>query len=109
EAVLVLSKTQASKETARVRDPKPAVLRMQMRGANTPSEVIGIDRLPGKSNYFIGDDPGKWRTDIATFAKVQYRGVYPGIDLIYYGNGRQLEYDFVVSPGADPAAIRLAF
>ncbi|HXJ96599.1 MAG TPA: SBBP repeat-containing protein, partial [Terriglobia bacterium] len=69
----------------------------------------GLDELPGKSNYFIGNDPKKWRTNVANYAKVKYEGVYPGIDLVYYGNQRQLEYDFVVAPGADPAAIRLAF
>src|SRR5207247_5582235 len=65
--------------------------------------------LPGKANYFIGNDPKKWRTNVPTYAKVQYRDLYHGIDLIYYGNQRQLEYDFVVSPGADPNLIKLAF
>src|SRR5262249_24945873 len=55
------------------------------------------------------NDPGKWRTNVPTYAKVRYSEVYSGIDLMYYGNGRQLEYDFVVAPGGDPGAIRLAF
>ena len=71
--------------------------------------MTGLDELPGKSNYFIGNDPAKWRTNVPTYAKVRYENVYPGIDLVYYGNQRQLEYDFVVAPGADPRAIRLAF
>jgi len=69
---------------------------------------MGADELPGKSNYFIGNDPQKWRTNVPTYAKVKYQGVYPGVDLVYYGNqGGQLEYDFVVAPGADPSAIAL--
>ena len=69
--------------------------------------MTGEEELPGKINYLIGKDPSKWRTGVATYAKVRYEQVYPGIDLVYYGNQRQLEYDFVVGPGADPARIRL--
>src|SRR5262249_19390755 len=66
--------------------------------------------LPGKTNYFIGGDPRKWRTDVPTYAKVKYEAVYPGVDMVYYGaQGRELEYDFIVAPGADPKAIRLSF
>jgi len=78
-------------------------------GANLEPSVVGAEELPGKANYFIGSDPANWRTDVPTYAKVRYKNVYPGIDLIYYGNQRQLEYDFVVSPGADPRRIRLGF
>jgi YVTN family beta-propeller protein len=85
------------------------VLRMQLKGSNTAPQVIGLDELPGKSNYFIGNDPQKWRTNVSHYAKVRYREVYPGVDLIYYGNQRQLEYDFVVAPGADPKAVMLGF
>ncbi len=85
-----------------------AVLRMRLVGANASAVVTGADELPGKSNYFIGNDPKKWRTNVATYAKVKYHNVYPGVDLVYYGNqGGQLEYDFVVAPGADPSAIKL--
>ena len=69
----------------------------------------GLDELPGKANYFIGRDPKRWRTDVAGYAKLRCRGVYPGIDLLYYGSGRELEYDFVVAPGGDPTRIRLRF
>ena len=75
--------------------------------ANPAAKVTGEEELPGKINYLIGKDPSKWRTGVATYAKVRYEQVYPGIDLVYYGNQRQLEYDFVVGPGADPARIRL--
>src|SRR5204862_3585507 len=81
---------------------------MKLVGANRTAKVTGLDELPGKSNYFIGNDPKKWRTDVPTYAKVRYQDVYPGIDLVYYGNQRQIEYDFVVAPGADPKAIALA-
>ncbi len=81
---------------------------MKLVGANPSPQLTGRDELPGKSNYFIGNDPAKWRTNVPNYAKVKYADVYPGIDLVYYGNQRQLEYDFVVAPGADPRAIRLA-
>jgi uncharacterized repeat protein (TIGR01451 family) len=86
-----------------------AGLQMQLLGANSGAETIGEDRLPGKNNYFIGNDPKKWRTNIPTYAKVRMENVYPGVDLVYYGNQGQLEYDFVLQPGADPHAIKLAF
>ena len=84
-----------------------AVLSMKLVGANRHSQVTGLEELPGKSHYLIGKDPKKWRTDVRHYAKVQYQDVYPGIDLVYYGNKRQLEYDFVIAPGADPRAITL--
>jgi hypothetical protein len=90
----------ADRETA-------SVLRMRLRNANSAAKVSGIDELAGTSNYFIGNDPAKWRTNVPTYAKVKYEGIYNGIDLVYYGNQRQLEYDFIVSPGADPS--RIAF
>jgi hypothetical protein len=83
------------------------VLRMKLRNANLAAKVTGQDELAGTSNYFIGNDPAKWRTNVPTYAKVKYEGIYPGIDLVYYGNQRQLEYDFIVAPGADPR--RIAF
>jgi hypothetical protein len=82
-------------------------LRMQLAGASTVTRPLGEEQLPGVANYFIGSDPAGWHTNIPTFAKVRYAGVYPGIDLVYYGNQRQLEYDFAVAPGASPGVIRL--
>ncbi len=79
-----------------------ATVRMRPAGGNALAPVDALSELPGKSNYFIGSDPEHWHTGIPTYAQVRYRDVYPGIDLLYYGNQRQLEYDFVVSPGADP-------
>src|SRR5688572_25139265 len=86
-----------------------AVLRMSLAGANAEPRLTATGELPGKSNYFIGKDPAKWRTNVAHFSRVRYEAVYKGIDLEYYGNQRQLEYDFRVAPGADPDRIRLAF
>lgn len=82
----------------------PAV-HMQFVGANPAAEVSGIDRLEGKANYFIGKDPAKWITNVPTYGKVKYTAVYPGVDLLFYSNPHQLEYDFTLRPGADPATI----
>src|SRR5579862_8044539 len=84
-------------------------LRMELKGANAQAQVSGSDELPGTANYFLGNDPARWRTHVPTFAKVHYAGVYPGIDLIYYGNQRRLEYDFVVAPHANPRQVELHF
>jgi Beta-propeller repeat len=83
-----------------------ALLRMKLVKANPAAKVTGVDELPGKSNYFIGNDPKKWRSNVPAYEKVRYEGIYPGVDLLYYGNQRQLEYDFVVAPGADPRRIQ---
>jgi hypothetical protein len=89
-------------------EPKAsAVLRMKLVGANPSPQVAGLEKLSGKSNYFLGKDPKKWRTNIPLYAKVKYESVYPGVDLVYYGNQGQLEYDFVVGPGANPRDIAL--
>ncbi len=88
---------------------RPDVARMKLTGCNPAPEVRGLDELSGKSYYFIGDDPKKWQSKVPNYARVRYQGVYPGIDLVYYGDQRQLEYDFVVAPGADPKPIQLSF
>jgi hypothetical protein len=92
--------------------PKSAacdIVRVALAGAGGKTEPVGEEQLPGTVNYFIGSDPAKWRTSVPTYAKVRYAGIYPGIDLVYYGNQQQLEFDFVVAPNADPRAIRLRF
>ncbi len=86
-----------------------AVLRMRLIGANPAAKVTGGGELPGKSNYFIGNDPAKWRTDVPNFGKVSCEQIYPGIDLVYYGNQRKLETDFIVAPGAKAEAISIGF
>ena len=87
----------------------PFVLRMNILGANPAAVVAGERELEGKANYLIGNDPALWRTNVPTFGRVRYAEVYPGIDVIYYGNQERLEYDFVVAPGRDPGVITLAF
>lgn len=84
-----------------------STLRMRLVGANAGAKVSGLDEQQGKSNYFIGNDPSKWRTNVPNYSRVGYREEYPGVDLVYYGNQRQLEYDFVVAPGADPRVITM--
>jgi len=109
EAVLALSKYNSDVKRDAKTPAKSLALRMSLVGAARTPVVSGVDELPGKANYFIGKNPEKWRTNVPTYARVQYRNVYPGIDLVYYGNQRQLEYDFVVTPGADPNRIVLGF
>ena len=118
EAVLALrgskANTHEAKSAGATRPVQPSmaapkaggVLRMKLVKANPAAKVTGADELAGPRNYFIGNDPAKWRSNIPTYAKVKYDGIYPGIDLVYYGNRRQLEYDFTVAPGADPRRIQ---
>ena len=87
----------------------PDVLRMKLKGANSSPAISSLEELPGRSNYFKGSDPAKWRSNVRHYARAHYSQVYPGIDLVYYGNQRQLEYDFIVAPGADPGVIALTF
>ncbi len=87
----------------------PAVVRMQLAGANRAAAAAGASPLPGKSSYFIGNEAAKWHRNIPQFARVRYQDVYPGVDLVYYGNQGQLEYDFEVAPGADPSSIAWRF
>ncbi len=84
-------------------------LEMKLAGANPNARVTGADRLPGKSNYLIGNDPAKWRNGVPQFARVRYENIYPGINLVFYGNRGRLEYDFQVAPGSDPSQAELEF
>ena len=86
------------------------MLRLELLGAEANAQIDGVDRLPGTVNYFIGKDSRKWRTHIPAYARVRYHNIYPGIDLVYYGTDQhQLEYDFIVRPGANPSSIALRF
>ncbi len=87
---------------------KTSVLRVHFDGANPSAEITGTKLLPGKTNYFIGNDPKKWHTDIPSYEGVRYRGIYPGVDVLFYGRQQRLEYDFIVAPGADPQVIALS-
>ncbi len=84
-----------------------SVVRVRTLGSNPAAKVSGVDRLDSISNYFVGKDQSKWRKNVANYGRVKYDSIYPGIDLIYYGNQQQLEYDYLVAPGADPNSIRL--
>jgi hypothetical protein len=86
----------------------PAVLRMRLESAGTP-QPVGEDEFETKTNYFIGNDPAEWHTDVPNFARVRYAEVYDGIDLVYYGKDGQVEFDFEVAPGADPSSIVMAW
>ncbi len=83
-----------------------ATLQFRLIGANNSPQVVGEDPQSGRVNYFIGKDPSKWYTNVPTYGKIRYKNVYPGIDLIFYGNHQQLEYDFAVAPKADPRQIQ---
>ncbi len=89
------------------RSATAAVVRIALAGANPRARVTGLDELPGKVNYLIGNDPSKWKTSVPLYAKVRYQDVYPRTDLVYYGNHHRLEYDFVLAPGASPSGISL--
>ncbi|HMK21311.1 MAG TPA: SBBP repeat-containing protein, partial [Terriglobales bacterium] len=99
EAVLALARP----------DAPNSVVRMKLSGANSHAQVEGRELLPGKSNYYIGNNPSRWQVGIPQYARVRYSQVYPGIDLVYYGSQGQLEYDFEIAPGADPRQVQLAF
>jgi hypothetical protein len=90
-------------------DANSSLVRLKLLGANDEASIDALDELPAKSNYFVGNDPKKWRTNVANYARVESRNVYPGIDMVYYGHSGQLQYDFNVAPGANPESIRLSF
>lgn len=89
-------------------DYHPRFLLMRVTGTEAPLEGVGEHPLPAKLNYFIGNDPTNWRTNVSSYARVRYPEIYPGIDLVYYENRGELEYDFIVAPGGDPNRIELA-
>ncbi len=114
EVALVLKPPQARKPEGFLKpsgsdDPLPAIVRLTLPGADPTPLIVGLNELPGKSHYFIGNDPIRWRTNLAHYSRVKYQAIYPGIDLIFYGRQRQLEYDFVVAPGTNPDTIQLKF
>ena len=84
-------------------------MRMKLLGANVAPRIVGENQQVSTSNYLIGNDPSKWRTSVPNYGRTRYQGVYPGVDLVYYGHDGRLEYDWIVSPSADPRRIRLRF
>lgn len=87
---------------------KRTSIQFQLIGSASNPQVMGEKQQPGVVNYFIGNDPTRWRRNIPTYSQIRYKNVYPGVDLIYYGNHQQLEYDFAVAPKADPQQIKFA-
>jgi hypothetical protein len=114
ETTMVLSRPKRkpdgpAREQAGAGESQQTVVRMKLAGASQTGWATGLEKLPGVSNYFIGSDPTKWRPDVPHYGRIAYEGVYRGIDLVWYGNQRRLEYDFVVAPGADPKQIQIAY
>ncbi len=108
EAVLRLRASHRDKDSA-AEATEAAVLRLQFLGANPTPTVFGQERRVAQANYFRGNDSKRWSTHVPLYARVRYENLYPGIDLVYYGNQQRLEYDFVLAPGADPERIRLRY
>jgi uncharacterized protein (TIGR03437 family) len=109
EAALVLWDAERAEDAPQSAGPNSQsnVLRFKTFGGRADAEVVGLDLLRTKSNYLIGNDPSDWRTEIPNYGRVEYRQVYPGIDLAFYGSQTKLEYDFVVAPGADPSDVAM--
>jgi len=99
------AKTEAMSDTK----PEAKLIKLSFLGGNPNPEIVAEGRLEGKVNYFIGNDPKKWKTDIPTYSSVLYKEVYKGIDIRFYGNQRQLEYDVIVKPGADPSKVKIVY
>ncbi|MGH9799645.1 MAG: hypothetical protein ACRD82_04710, partial [Blastocatellia bacterium] len=106
---LYLTDDEARFELKHKSSDKPKTLRVKLASDANKATVEGLGQLSGKSNYFIGNDPREWQTDVPTYTRVTQRGIYPGVDAVFYGNQQQLEYDFIVAPQSDPQQIELAF
>lgn len=91
------------------RSAERAALQMRFVGANSAPVMEGVERQETRTNYLLGNDPLRWHTNVPSYGRVQYSQIYPGVDLVYYGQQQRLEYDFVVAPGRDPGNIRMRF
>src|SRR5579872_7276840 len=113
-AVKYLARTQVgtlflTEREAKLTRRDAAPVRMRLAHAGKPKAIHGFEPTGGISNYFIGNDPAKWRTNIPNYRRVEFKSVYAGVDLVYYGNPQKLEYDLVVAPGADVSAIQVEY
>jgi Domain of unknown function DUF11/Beta-propeller repeat len=108
-AILSLVTKTRSTSSSSPSESRVRTLGMKLAGASPNASLSAVDPLPGKSNYFIGNNPAKWRTGVPQFARVRYENVYPGINLVFYGNRGHLEYDFQVAPSGDPSRAELEF
>src|SRR5262249_39848179 len=104
--VLTLQQAVSSDTSA---TPQSDVLQMQLVGSNAQAQSVALSALESRSNYLVGSDPSKWRMNVPNYGQVENQNVYAGVDVIDYGNQGNLEYDFIVAPGADAGAIRLGF
>ncbi len=102
-----MATTGRAETAAGLGEPVARAARLTLAGARPAARAEGEQALLGRVNYFMGDDPRAWRTGVATFGRVRYREVYPGIDLVWHGDRGRIEFDLVVAPGADPGRIRL--
>ena len=89
--------------------PDPVAVRMKLVGQNEHATIEALETQAGASHYFLGSNSGDWQGSVPHFGRILYRSVYPGIDLVYYGNQRQLEYDFTIAPGANARSIQIDF
>ncbi len=114
EGAILSLQSQAAKQNSAKQEGsgsgvRAEVLQMKLAGANPNPSLTATDPLPGKTNYFLGNDPAKWRHNVPQYAGVRYENVYPGINLVFYGNQGRLEYDFEVAPGSNPEQAELEF
>jgi hypothetical protein len=106
EAIVLSLPTQPVSKAGASQPESNVALRLELVGAARKSDIVALNPLAGRSNYFTGSDPAGWHTDVPQYERVKYVNLYPGIDLVLYGRGGTVEYDFLVSPGADPEAIK---
>jgi hypothetical protein len=109
EAVLVLRDPRPTTGDKAKNDAWSQIVRMRFLGGASAPGLVGLDTLPGHSNYLVGGDPTRWRKGIPLYARVKYENLYPGVDAIFHGSERRLEYDLVLAPGANPDVIRIGF
>jgi hypothetical protein len=98
-----------SPRNAKTQPLSTSVVRMHLVKGNSRAKVAASDPLPGRINYYIGNDPSKWQTGVGQYARVSYENVYPGVNMAFHGAQRQMEFDFIVAPGANSAPIELGF
>jgi hypothetical protein len=102
-------RTTNASRVGKTQELSTSVMRMHLVNGNSQTKVTASDRLPGRINYYLGNDPNKWQTNVGQYARVSYENVYPGVNMAFHGAQRQMEFDFIVAPGASPAPIELGF